>query len=464
MDNDSLWRAVQAELELDTSSANYNSWLKPTALSGIKTIDEKRQIVTIACRSPFQQSMVEARYYGQIKQALDRLSEKQNELVFTVEVEKITEPQILGPLFEQQGQQKGTDSAYEEAVERVRLRKDYVFDTFAVSSTNEMAHAAALAVARSPGEAYHLLFLYGGVGVGKTHLMNAIGHEILRQEPRIETIYCSGEEFMNDLVAAIQTKKTTQFKARYRKLKLFLVDDIQFIAGKDAAQEEFFHTFNAIVQNQGQIVLTSDKLPEEMILLEDRLRSRFEGGLTIDIQEPNFELRTAILNIKARARGINLPLDVAQMIAGQIKSTRKLEGFLVRLMTKVSLRNEPITPEMTEHLLGLDGELTVKLKQYIPPLEVIDQVATFFSFKPAALKGKRRTKDLVKARHVAMYLLRKDLEVGLEEIGRVFGGRDHTTVMHAVDKITNLIPQSERLRRELEGVTRKVFAEGGKRA
>lgn len=463
MDKTPLWRAVQAELELDTSKANYNSWIKPTALSQIKAVDEKRQIVTIACRSPFQQAMVETRYYGQIKQALDRITEKQNELVFSIEAEKIAQPDSLGPLFDQQTPQAPIFSAYEEAVERVGLRKDYVFDTFAVSSTNEMAHAAAMAVARSPSKAYHLLFLYGGVGVGKTHLMNAIGHEILRQEPDMATIYCSGEEFMNDLVAAIQTKKTTQFKARYRKLKLFLVDDIQFIAGKDAAQEEFFHTFNAIVQNQGQIVLTSDKLPEEMILLEDRLRSRFEGGLTIDIQEPNFELRTAILNIKAQARGIHLPLDVAQMIAGQIKSTRRLEGFLVRLITEMNLRNQPITPEMTEHLLGLNGEVEKRPKRYMPPPEVIDRVADFFSLKPAAIRGKRRTKDLVQARHLAMYLLRKELEVSLKEIGRFFGGRDHTTVMHAVDKIHNLLPHSERLRRELEGVTRKVFAETGKK-
>src|SRR3989344_1937321 len=246
MDTTALWKAVLADLELDVSRSYFKLWLKPTTLVGINEVDERRRIVTVGCRTPFQQTQVESRYYGQIKLALDRLTEKQNELVFQLLPQDATTSEVMGPLFEQR--QNREDGAYEEALRRVRLRRDYVFDTFAVSSTNEMAHAAASAGARNPGKAYHLLYLYGGVGVGKTHLMSAIGHEILRMDTEVEMLLCSGEEFMNELVQAIQTKQTTAFKSKYRKVKVLLIDDIQFIAGKDAVQEEFFHTFNAIVQ------------------------------------------------------------------------------------------------------------------------------------------------------------------------------------------------------------------------
>jgi len=455
MDKKTLWKAVLAELEVDTSRASYNAWLRPTQLEKSKGVDKKRQIVTIACRTPYQRTMVEARYYGQIKQALDRITELHNELVFTVKpVEVDSVP--AGPIFEQI-KERQERSAYDDAVEKIRLKKDYVFESFAVSSTNEMAHAAASAVAREPGRAYHLLFLYGGVGVGKTHLMTAVGHEILKVDPGVEMVFCSGEEFMNDLVQAIQTKKTAMFRARYRKIKVFLVDDIQFIAGKDAVQEEFFHTFNAIVQNRGQIILTSDKLPEEMVLLEDRLRSRFEGGLTIDIQEPNLELRTAILNIKSKARGLSLPADVTQLIANEVRSTRKLEGVLARLTTYVAAKNEPVTLESVLALFGKDAELTKRPQKYVPPAEVIGVVAEYFSLKPSALKGKRRTKEVVSARHLAMYLLRVDLEVPLKEVGRVFGGRDHTTVMHAVDKVERELKTSEKFRGAYTSTKKGVF-------
>ncbi len=455
MDKESLWKAVLSDLELDLSATNFSMWLKPTSLTTIKDVDEKRQIVTVACRTPYQQTLVESRYYGQIKEVLDRITGKQNELVFLVQAEKIDNGKLTGPIFDLLQTQPDNQTAYLEAVQRSRLRSDYIFDTFAVSSTNEMAHAAASAVARNPGKAYQLLFLYGGVGVGKTHLMTAIGHEVLRNNPDTEMVFCSGEEFMNELVQAIQTKQTTVFKNKYRKPQVLLVDDIQFIAGKDAVQEEFFHTFNAIVQNQGQIVLTSDKLPEEMVLLEDRLRSRFEGGLTIDIQAPNLELRTAILNIKAKARGVELPTDVAQLIAAKIEGTRKLEGFLMKLITQFKARQEPITPETVESLLGV-GSLE-RPKRYIPINEVLEVVANHFMIKPSMLKGKKRVKEIVDARHAAMYLMRVDLEISLQEVGRFFGGKDHTTIMHAVEKIKNLLPVSEKWRRDISEIRKHLL-------
>lgn len=458
MKREILWKAALAELELDTSKASFNAWLKQTGLLSVERVGKERQIVKINCRTLYQQSMVETRFYGQIKKVLDRITEKQNELVFVVQVEMKKDEAPVGPLFQQEVTGETSSSAHEKAVERVRLRPDYIFDTFAVSSTNEMAHAAASAVAREPGKAYHLLFLYGGVGVGKTHLMNAVGIDILRQNPEAEMLLCSGEQFMNELVAAIQSKRTGQFKAKYRKIKVLLVDDIQFIAGKDAVQEEFFHTFNAIVQNQGQIVLTSDKLPEEMVLLEDRLRSRFEGGLTIDIQEPNYELRTAILNIKAKARGIRLPADVAGLIASKVTSTRRLEGVLMQLATRTNAREEDITPDVAKKILGLDTQKhSEKPQRYINPQEIIDAVAEYFSIKANLIKGKKRTKEVVEARHMVMLILRNDLEIPLKEVGRIMGGRDHTTVMHAVDKMEKVVDSSERHRGDYASVKKRVL-------
>ena len=353
--------------------------------------------------------------------------------------------------------QSDRSGAYERAVERAKLRQDFVFDTFAVSGTNEMAYAAAQAVAKNPGQAYHLLFLYGGVGVGKTHLMQGVGHEVLKTDPDAKITYCTGEEFMNGLVEAIQRKTTTSFKQKFRSAKLFLVDDVQFIAGKDYVQDEFFHTFNAIAQGRGQIILTSDRGPEEITGLEDRLRSRFEGGLTIDIQKPDFELRTAILRIKAQARGVDLPMDVATLIAANIDSTRKLEGFLTSVIALSQVRQEPITPEMVTAQLGGKSEAENGERKYVKPKEVVETVASYFNLRPAVLRGARRTKDLVWARHIAMYLLRIDLRVPLEEVGIHLGKRDHSTVMHAVEKIQANMQVSETLRTDVESVRKKLY-------
>lgn len=457
MDRETLWKTVLGELQVVLSPTNFKTWVRETELVKIDTAGDNRQMVTIACKSPYHRETVENRYYGQIKMILDKLTEKRNELVFAVQPVKqgeILEPSA-GPLFSQNGLNSGTDM-YKRAVERVRLRADFVFDTFAVSNTNEMAYAAAAAVAKNPGQAYHLLFFYGGVGVGKTHLMQAVGHQLLQDVPEAKVIYCTGEEFTNGLIDAIQRKTTQQFKQKFRTVKLLMVDDVQFIAGKDYVQEEFFHTFNAIAQNRGQIILTSDRLPTEIRGLEDRLRSRFEGGLTIDIQQPDFELRTAILRIKAQAQGVDLPMDTAKLIAANIESTRRLEGFLMTLMALSKTRGEAITPEMVTAQLGVSQPSNGERK-YIKPKEVVEIVAGHFNLKSTLLRGERRSKDLVEARHIAMYLLRIDLGVSLEEVGSHLGGRDHTTVMHAVDKIKANLSNSENLRTEVESIRKALY-------
>lgn len=319
-----------------------------------------------------------------------------------------------------------------------------------------MAYAAAMAVTKSLGKAYNPLFLYGGVGVGKTHLTQAIAQTVLQHNPRAKAVYCTSEDFTNEIVNAIRRKTTEEFKKKYRSARLLLVDDIQFIAGKDRAQEEFFHTFNSITRVGGQIILTSDRRPDEINKLEDRLRSRFEGGLAIDIQPPNFELRTAILLIKAQQKKVRLPMDVAQLIAGNITSTRKLEGFLIRLITETKTKNEPITPELTSALLGQTGQNTIP-HRLVRPKEVLRTVASFYNLKVSDLTGPRRLKPIVVPRQILMYLLRTELKVPLMEIGRLLGDRDHTTIMYGVEKITNNLSTSEKLRVEIVGIKQKLY-------
>jgi len=456
MDKNKAWNIVLANLKLTLSSANFATWFPLTFLIQLKEIDQEREIAEIGCPSIFVSNTIENRYYGLIKEALDKATGKKNDLVFVVKqnISQTTKHKEVRnePLFEIK--EEGDESA--EAIKRVGLRPDFNFDTFAVSSTNQMAHAAAVAVAQSPGKAYNPLFLYGGVGVGKTHLMQAIAHNVLNRNPKAKIIYCMGEEFTNEIVNAIREKTTKEFKQRYRSTKLLLVDDIQFIAGKTAVQEEFFHTFNAIWRVGGQIVLTSDRKPEEISKLEDRLKSRFEGGLTIDIQAPDFELRSAILLIKAQQKGLKLPMDVAQLIASNINSIRKMEGFLTRLMTEAQTRKEAITLELTKAILGQSNENNIPQK-LVKPKEVINHVASFFNLKIIDILSPRRDKEIAYARQIIMYLLRSDLKTPLMEIGRLLGDRDHTTIMYGVEKITSLLPKSEDLRVDIMGIRKKLY-------
>lgn len=331
---------------------------------------------------------------------------------------------------------------------KIGLRTDYTFEQFAVSTSNEMAHAAATAVAKRPGEAYNPLFLYGGVGVGKTHLMHAIGNYLLPQNSQLRIIYCSGEEFTNEIVSAIQTKQARIFKQKYRNADLLLIDDIQFIAGKNAVQEEFFHTFNALIKQQKQVVLTSDKPPQEIALLEDRLRSRFQAGLMIDIGQPSFELRTAIVLVKARNHNLNLNMDMARHIATTVDSARKIEGIITSIRSEVELKEKPISDELIKEVLK--SEIAFKSQPILAkPSDVIKTVAHHYQLKQSQLRGKKRTKNVVTARHVAMFILKEDLGLALVEVGRWFSDRDHTTVLHAVNKIQENLEENQQLQRDM---------------
>lgn len=457
MNKKDLWQAVLAELQLNLSKANFSAWFAFTKIIKIKKISSGRQLIELSVTNPYVKNTIESRYQGQIREILDRLTKINNEVKIIVQSQRQkSKTEEAGPLFKLNFN-KEKKKALKKAVKASRLREDFTFKTFAVSSTNEMAYAAASAVAKNPGQTYQLLFLYGGVGVGKTHLTHAIGHKILEQDPTAKVIYCTSEEFTNGIVEAIQTKSTSKFRQKFRTAKALLIDDIQFIGGKETVQEEFFHTFNALHAEGGQIVLTSDCLPHEIQSLEDRLRSRFEGGLMIDVQEPNFELRTAILLIKAKQRNASLPMDVAQLIAGNIKSTRRLEGFLIRLLTESKTKNKLITPEFCKTLLKETATQPIVSKSLVRPKEVLDTVAAFFDLKISQLKGPKRSRPIVVPRQIAMYLIRTELKTPLMEVGNLFGGRDHTTVMHAVEKIDKLRAVSEEIRLNIEAVKKRLY-------
>jgi len=438
MNNDTLWKNIQEELKISVSKAIFQTLFQKTQLVSLEN-----NIATIGCPSSYIQNLIETRYYSLIKDVLDRQTKGNHSLVFTVKA--ISSPKIdPGPLFSQ----PAPDSPQGIYTKDRSLRSDFTFENFAVSSSNQLPFAAATAVAKNPGSAYNPLFIWGGVGVGKTHLMQAVGNEILKNKPKTNVLFCPGEEFTNGIIDAIRNKNTDLFKKKFRSVNVLLLDDVQFIAGKVTVQEEFFHTFNAIQREGGQIVLTSDRPPEEIAKLEERLKSRFEAGLIVDIPVPDFELRTAILLIKARQRKIDLKMDLAQLIAANIESTRKMEGFLTRLIT--------LSAELASSLLGKTLAEKELSQTKIKPKTVIEVVADYYHLKINQLKGSTRIKEIVLPRQILMYLLRIELGLPLMEVGELLGGRDHTTIMHGVEKITNLTKDSEDIRVDISGIKQRI--------
>ncbi len=328
------------------------------------------------------------------------------------------------------------------------LNSRFTFETFVVGSSNQFAHAAARAVAETPSRSYNPLFLYGGVGLGKTHLMHAIAHEVLRRSPHSRVLYLSAERFLNELINALRFEKMHEFKQRYRELDVLLMDDVQFIAGKDSTQEEFFHTFNALHDAQKQIVLTSDALPKEIPTLEERLRSRFEWGLIADIQPPNLEMKVAILRKKAEAEKIEIPNDVALFIAGSVRSNvRELEGRLNRVVAFSSLTGKPISVDLAREtlkdILGTEETRAV-------PSEILKLVAAHYGLRVSDMKARSNAKPIAFPRQVAMYLCRKLTGLSYPEIGRLFNDKHHSTVMHSVEKIERLADDDPNFRKVVE--------------
>ena len=320
-----------------------------------------------------------------------------------------------------------------------RVRPDYTFENMAVSSTNQLAFVSASTVAKNPGETYNPLFIYGPTGVGKTHLMQAIANAVYTKSPNKKILYTTSEEFTNEVVEAIRTNNTGNMKKKFRELDLLIIDDIQFVAGKEKIQEELFHTFNTLVDKAAQIVLSSDRPPAEIKQVEKRLLSRFSGGLTVDIQSPDFELRTAIILIKAKKYGVSLGMDLAKMIAQKTQDARGLEGLLLRVITQAQAENGEITEDLVSSVLSLNKDEKLN---YFHPDEIIKNVCYFYKVKSTQLKSPKRDAFLVRPRQVAMFLLKRELGLSFVEIGNLLGGRDHTTIMHGVEKVDNLLKNS----------------------
>src|SRR3989338_3055083 len=394
-------------------------------------------------------NIIEKRYHDLIKTTLRNYTKKDVSLVFNARKNKHLN-HIDGPLFTM----KLPDN-FSPPSTGLKLNRDYNFENFAVSSSNQMAYAAATAVVNNLGHSYNPLVLYGGVGVGKTHLMQAVGNAVGQKNIKTKILYCTGEEFTNEIIEAISTKTTVTFKKKYRLVDLLLIDDVQFIAGKYSIQEEFFHTFNAVYQAKKQIVITSDRPPEEIDKLEARLRSRFEGGLTIDIGAPDFELRTAILLIKAKQRRVDLPIEAAKLLSANIENPRKLEGILIRVISESQIKDIPLDSELVKSVLGKTLKIPPKEKIFEPE-EVVRAVSSFYNLKVSELKGGKRDKIFSLPRQILYYILRTEVGAGLAEIGELLGGRDHTTVLYGVRKISDLIGSDEKIRVDIVGIKNQL--------
>lgn len=449
-DKKTVWNEVLESVRVAVSEAIFSTWFSQTHLSSL-TKNNGRYLAEIGCTSSFVKSTIESRYFGLLQDTLKKGLDKDCDLIFVVK----QDPDKSGkktpaptPLFENQ---RKLDDDFVKSLAKARVRPGFTFENFAVSSSNQMAWAAAEAVAKTPGSAYNPLFIWGGVGVGKTHLMNAVGHSMLKGDHDKKVLFCTGEQFTNDIVEGIRNKTTQNFRNKYRKLNALLIDDIQFIAGKVAIQEEFFHTFNAVTSVGGQIILTSDKPPGDISKLEDRLISRFEAGLIVDITPPDFELRCAIVQIKAKERGIEIDWDFVQIIAGNIDSARRIEGLLIRLSSEAKVRKTDISEELVHSLLGKGAENDGQ-RIRANSNEVIGAVSKYFSVGKRALLGGSRARPIARPRQVLMYLLRTQLGLPLQEVGRLVGGRDHTTVIHAVDKITHLASSNVQIRQDIRGI------------
>jgi chromosomal replication initiator protein len=427
-----LWNKILAEVELEVSRANYLTLFKRTQILSIEN-----GVVTIAAPSTIVISLLQRKFYEVIKKSTDKHVGKNSKIIFV--------PKAIVDVIDTKDDRKGTlfdsDLANTKpfAGHPPRVRADYTFANMAVSSSNQLAFVSASTVAKKPGEAYNPLFIYGPTGVGKTHLMQAIANEVYAKKPSGKILYTTSEEFTNEVVEAIRTNNTSNMKKKFRELDLLIIDDIQFVAGKEKVQEELFHTFNTLVDKNSQIVLSSDRRPEEMKQVEKRLISRFSGGLTVDIESPDFELRTAILLIKAKKYDCVLTMEAAKLIAQKASDARGLEGLLLRIITQAQSSGSDITEELVSSVLSLNKE--EKLNSFHPD-ELIKNVCEYYGVKPTQLKSPKRDAFLVRPRQIAMFLLKTELRLTFSEIGNLLGGRDHTTIMHGVEKVENMVEKS----------------------
>lgn len=436
-----LWGKILSEIQVEVSSANFLTLFKGTALLSFDS-----GVATISAPSSMIIDLLQKRFFTLIKKTVDKHTGMDSKIIFVPKSSAQTASfdKKSAPLFDFE------EKKSENIGHLPRVRSDYTFQNLAVSGSNQLAYVSAMAVSKKVGGAYNPLFIYGPVGVGKTHIMQAVANDVYFKDPTKKILYITSEEFTNEVVEAIRTNDTARMKKRFRNLDLLIIDDIQFVAGKDRVQEELFHTFNILVDLGSQIVLSSDRPPEELKKVEKRLVSRFSGGLTVDIEVPDFELRTAILLIKAKKYDFDLDIETAKTIAGEARDARELEGILLRLVTEAASKGTPPSKELVSKVLG--GEIAKKTL-HTHPEDIVTSTCVFYNIKPTALKSAKREARLVRARQICMYLLKKELSLTYSEIGNILGGRDHTTVIHGVEKIENLISTTP-LSEEISGITK----------
>lgn len=461
MDYAETWQAALGELELTLSKANFTTWFKNTFIS---SINEGKVIVCVP--NTFTKAWLEKKYHDSVLKALRNVtSNTTREVIYKVEVRNTTvipslaadapsvAPEVTDSTsymtqFEARSTPEGVDSG---------LNPRYTFENFVVGKTNELAHAAAMAVATKPGDAYNPLFIYGGSGLGKTHLMQAVGHHVQKNNPNSKVLYVSCERFTNDFIQSIRGGRGKDFKDTYRGVDILLIDDVQFISGKESTQEEFFHTFNELHQANKQIILTSDRPPKEIQALESRLLTRFEWGMMADVSCPDFETRVAILEAKTRDKRVVLGDEILRTIAGAIQSNvRELEGALNKLLAYHQFKNTAPTLDSVQALLqSYAPNIT---KRSVTPRRLLDIVILYYEISMEDLLGKSREQRLAFPRQVAMYLLRHEAKCSFPAIGDHIGGRDHTTAMHACSKIADLLTKDEQLKRDLSLLREKLYS------
>lgn len=435
-----IWEAVLMDLKTAVTKANFITLFQATSLASLDN-----GIATVTAPSTMIIDLLQKRFAANIQESLEKHAGIEVSLLFVPKATVIGTQQKEGPLF-----------SYEQPAKPIvghlpRVRSDFTFSNFAVSGSNQLAFVSASTIAANMGKIYNPFFIYGPVGVGKTHLMHAVANDVYNKSPEKKIIYITSEEFTNEVVDAIRTNETSRMKKRFRSAQLLLIDDIQFIEGKEKVQEELFHTFNILIDNGAQICLSSDRPPQEIKRLEARLSSRFAGGLTVDIGKPDLELKTAILRIKAEKYNVMLPNEVSLFLADQVEDTRSLEGLLLRVVTIATTKDEEITLVLAKQALGQSVKET---REHLHAEDVVKTVCDFYRIKSTQIKGPKRDASLVRARQVCMFLLKTELGLTLADIGNLLGGRDHTTVMHGVDKMQILVESKARVHEDILGITK----------
>lgn len=439
-----IWQYVLSMIQTKISKPSFDTWFKATKAGFIS----EREIL-ITAPTAFAVEWLESRYVKIIRAALEEYLGYPVDVKFALDEPKTAEQQTAEPAAVHK------PPVIQEEPPTHMLNPKYTFDTFVIGANNRFAHAASLAVAEAPAKAYNPLFLYGGVGLGKTHLMHAIGHYILEHNPDMRVLYISSEKFTNEFINAIRDNRGESFRMKYRNIDVLLIDDIQFLAGKEQTQEEFFHTFNALHEERKQIVISSDRPPKEIPTLEERLRSRFEWGLITDIQPPDLETRIAILRKKAKAENLNIPNEAMIYIANMIDTNiRELEGALIRVVAYSSLINQDITSHLAAE--ALKDIISASRPKMITIQNIQARVGEYFGLKIEEFKARKRTKAVAFPRQIAMYLARELTDHSLPKIGDAFGGRDHTTVIHAHDKISKQLETDRELQQIVQTLTERI--------